>query len=113
MIETYTAPVVTAKIIVVQKHTNKAVLLLTQAVFWGLLVGAVGVNRVWFGGSLLIELIATVLTIAMAIKIFHRAVGIEVAMTPTELRSWLAIGAPKNVQAWRKGLYTVRDEARS
>lgn len=98
---------VTAKITVVQKQGSKLLKLLHWTIFWAILVCAVGVNRIWFGGSLLIELLATIFSICVLVVMARKSIGYDVEMRPDELRAWLSAGAPKNVVAWRKGLLPV------
>ncbi len=96
--------IVTANIHVETKPTNRLASVASQAAFWAFLVSAIGVSRIWFGGSFLLELLALIFSMAMLVSVARKYVGREVTMTPEELRRWLIAGAPKNVVEWRRSV---------
>jgi hypothetical protein len=92
---------ITAKITVVQRQQSAIVRVLILTAFWIILVGAISISRIWLGGSFLVEAIAAVFSIIVLVGMAKHNSGVEVSMTPEELRRWLNEGAPADVIEWR------------
>lgn len=90
-----------AKITVVQKRQNRFISILILTTFWIILIGAIGISRTWLGGSFIVEAIAAVFSVAVLVAMAKHNIGIEVTMTPAELRQWLDAGSPADVKEWR------------
>lgn len=66
----------------------------------GVLLAMVGISRVWFDGSAIIDTFAVVATIALIITLANLATGRDVFMTPVELRDYVNAGCPADAKAW-------------
>ncbi|WP_165420956.1 hypothetical protein [Bradyrhizobium sp. Leo170] len=75
------------------KRPRRFVLLLIQACFWTMLIGSIAVSRVWLGGSFLVEILATIFSIAMLAKFALQFAGKEVEMSTDDVAAWLRDGA--------------------
>ena len=71
-----------------------------QLIFWGLLVGVIGITRDWFGGAWVIDIVAVIMTVATVINIARHWAGKAVTMTKEELKAWVTAGMPSNAQRW-------------
>lgn len=71
-------------------------------VFWVIIVVAVGLSRVWFGGALVVDFAALMLACLWLFGKITESDGFAVRMTRTEIRDWVAAGMPADVKAWRE-----------
>lgn len=70
--------------------------------FWGMLVGAIGVSKAWFAGSWVVDLIALFFALMAVVAFGMRSGGTSVWLTRPQLRLWVDAGMPDDVKAWEK-----------
>lgn len=71
-----------------------------NALFWGLLVGTVGLSRVWFGGAWPIDVAALIMAFLGSLVIGMQVAGRAVKLSREQCAEWVKAGSPENVKAW-------------
>lgn len=72
-----------------------------NVIFWGLLVGSVGLSRVWFGGAWPIDVAALIMAFMGSAVIGVQIAGRVVTLSKEECAAWVEAGQPHDVRAWR------------
>ena len=71
-------------------------------VFWVIIVVAVGLSRVWFGGAFIVDFAAFMLACLWLFGKITESDGFAVRMTRTEMRDWVSAGMPEDVKSWQE-----------
>lgn len=83
------------------KQPGSLSVILRHAFIWSFLVGAEAASHLLFGGSWVIDvMILTALILLIAHQASNQS-GMSVAMTPAEVRLWVAAGMPNDIKSWR------------
>jgi hypothetical protein len=90
---------------VVTQETTPAQAMLRQTIFWGWLIVAPAVGRVWFGGSVMLDIAALVLALLVLVLSAMRLAGKSVKLTRAQAIAWAQAGAPTQVKAWKDAKY--------
>lgn len=102
------ADAVTRTIKIVPRQPGFIKRTLAHVSLWGILIGAVGLSRVWFGGAFVIDLIVGIFALTYAVTIGQKFSGQNVNMTPEELRDYVADGCPEKAKTWSEGRRLAR-----
>lgn len=85
---------------IVLKRPSRVGMLLSHVVYWGTLVGAVGLSRTWYGGAVVTDVLILFASFAAVYGISRVFTGVEVVMTRDECRRWFAAGEPADAKEW-------------
>ena len=97
---------VVEKVLVIPNHLTtwgRAWRLIGLILLWLVLCASVAAGRWLYGGSILLELMAAIITIvtfAAWVKRDNLRTGTSVTMTRGELATWVAEGCPADAEGW-------------
>lgn len=64
----------------------------SNLLFWGTLLGTIGLSRSWFGGAWVIDIMAIVVAMGISILMMREYEGRDRYMTREELKAWVDAG---------------------
>lgn len=87
---------------IAEKQISFARKVLNALVFWSIPVAAIGLSKVWFGGSWVIDILVFTLLVMIVIVFVAKQTGTIVEMSRDEARAWFEDGMPRDVKGWKE-----------
>ena len=84
------------------KRHSLASVAVRQALYWGFLVGSIGLSHQWFGGSWVIDIVAFLMAILAFVFLVRQAADLDVRATVADMQAWARQGAPDDIAKWLK-----------